>query len=467
MNPSQTGLVMGDNSTIIAIATPAGIGALAVIRISGFNSYKIVSKSIFDKKKFETTPARKITLHRIINSDTDETIDEVTIVKYPAPNSFTGEEMVEIICHGGPYIVKSLVEELIKNGGRGAQKGEFTKRAFLNGKIDLMKAEAIKGMIECTNEIESKSAIKALNGEYVEILKMWKSELTAILAEIEADIEFGEEHDVEIRKDSTSGIKRIEKRIEEEIRKREIFKWYENGIKIVIAGPSNAGKSTLFNLLIGYDRAITNEEPGTTRDWISENIIIDKSEVLIVDSAGIRETENQVEIAGIKKSRQEIEKANIVIWVTPANEDLSPEENMWLERLDGESTIFVLNKMDLPGNIAKINTFKNSNKYYEQVCLRTTGAAQIETEKIKRSIKRIIQKIKNQIELPDVINNKRQEDVAREILYQIKKAQNEWGSQEIAAYHINIALEQMEEFTGKRDREDVLNRIFETFCIGK
>ena len=248
-----------------------------------------------------------------------------------------------------------------------------------------MKAEAIKGMIECTNEIESKSAIKALNGEYVETLKLWKNELTDILSKIEADIEFGEEHDVKINNISTSGIKEIEKEIEEEIRKRQIFKWFENGIKIVIAGPSNAGKSTLFNLLIGYDRAITNEEPGTTRDWISEIIIIDKSEVLIVDSAGIRETENQIEIAGIKKSRQEIEKANIVIWVTPVNEDISPEETMWLERFDGESTILVLNKMDLPGNIAKINTFKNSNKYYEQVCLRTTGSAQIEAEKISEA----------------------------------------------------------------------------------
>lgn len=453
---------MENSATIAAIATPNGKGALGIIRVTGYNSFQIVKKCLAKADRFVQAPYRKICLNEFITVKGKEFIDEITVIKYRNPDSFTGEDMVEIICHGGTYIIKSIMDELENAGAISAQRGEFTRRAFLNGKMDLMKAESIIGMIDSTTDIQHKTARNIYKGEYQENLEMWHKEIIEISVDIESEIEFSEEDDVKGKKNSDEKIKALEIKITEEIEKRRRVKKIEEGIRIVIAGPPNAGKSTLFNKILGYKRAITSDIPGTTRDSISEKVEIDGKTINLVDSAGIRITEDKIELEGINRTIQEIEKAELVLWMTAADEDINDQEIKILEKHRNIISLFI-NKADLGVKEEKKTVFKEKGLCINPISLKKENGFKVVLEKMEEKVK----EISTNIELPTILINKRQEYIATNIHKEIKKAIKMWNRKELAAFHINNALEYMEEFLGKRNREEVMNNIFESFCIGK
>jgi len=453
---------MEEKETIVAIASAPGIGAIGIIRISGANAFNITEKIILKKDKYIKAEYNKIQVNTIID-DNGEIIDEVTIVKYQAPKSYTGENMVEIFCHGGTLILRKVVAEIIKKGAIAAQKGEFTKRAFLNEKFNLIKAEAINEMILSETEIQHKIAKKSYLGDYEKNIKILKEKITDILIGIEAEIEFSEEDDVKNNIDRIEDVKKILRDLEIEILKNNRVKNVKNGIRVIIAGPANAGKSTLFNYLLGYRRSIINEKPGTTRDLISEKILIDNIEITLIDSAGIRKSDDEIEIEGISRTNEEILKSHIIIWVSSANEKLSEEEISKLNEIRNLPTIILLNKCDMDIDSHKNEFMKKTGKIVHHVSL----LKEINTELIYKEIQNKINIEIQYLEIPDIISNNRQEYIVTKIRDEIINTIKKWNEKEIAAYYMNNALDLIEEFIGKRDKEQMINQLFENFCIGK
>lgn len=449
--------------TIAAIATPNGKSALAIIRISGPEAFEIVLQCLINKEKFKTAAANNVSLHTIIDPQTKIPLDEVTLIKYSAPRSFTGENMVEIICHGGPRIVEEISEALLASGASPAGRGEFSKRAYANGKIDLLRAEAIRGIIESTGDMDLACARKLYKKEKNN-LDEWRTKLIAVYAQIEADIEFNEVEEIVEKNDKNKEtIKELICVLEKEIKKRKKINNVENYIQIVIAGPTNAGKSSLFNLLLEKERSIVHYEPGTTRDIIRERILICGYQVMLVDSAGIRETKNEIEQEGIRKSKEALESAGIIIWVTGANESFSHEEIDELRSLGEKELICVINKNDLLERKMKKEILKEFNIDAVEISIKERK----NVEKVITKIEEKIKQIYHQIEVPDFLLNKRQEEIGSRLKGQLENAINSWDSIEIAAYHLKKGIDLFEELYGKIDSEEILNTIFSSFCIGK
>lgn len=454
---------MENDNTVAAIATANGKGALGIIRITGKKTFELVSKCIKNREKFLKKEERKIFLNSIIDQKNGEFIDEVTIIKYCNPFSFTGEDMVEIICHGGNNNVKRIMKELNTAGIKNAERGEFSKRAFINGKIDLMKAEAINEMIKSESEIQRKVALKFYQGRYREEIKKIYIDINEVLSEIEAIIEFEEEDDIKEIEIKREKVLKIKERLEKEIKKKEEIEEIEKGIKIVIAGTANAGKSTLFNKILGYERSITYDEPGTTRDIITEKIIFKNNEITIIDSAGIRETKNKVEEIGIKKSEEEIKKANVLIWITGLDQKIEEKEKRIIEEQEKSKNIIVLNKSDIAKNEEK-------EKYYKEKKMEYLRVSLLNDEDVEKVIKKVEEKIREkeeEIEIPEFIINNRHLEIAKRMKNEIERSIEVWERNEIAAHYLHNALDCLEELNGKRDREEIYNTIFSKFCIGK
>jgi len=454
---------MNNIETIVALATPPGISALAIFRLSGKEAFLVVSRCIKQKKRFESAPARYVGLYTVIDFQTAGSIDEVTAIKYPAPGSFTGENMVEIICHGGPRIVEDIAAILFSAGAKAAGRGAFTRRALENGKIDLLKAEAIKGMIESTGNIDIACARKLYN-QKTPVLKIWRDCLIELCVDVEAAIEFEESDDSSGTKEK--GIEKIQEMIEnleKEIKKRKKVKSVENFLQVVIAGPANAGKSSLFNLLLGKNRAIVHSEPGTTRDIISEQMLICGYHVRLIDSAGIRDTLQEIELQGIERSREAMESAGLILWVTAANEPFSKEELDEINTLVGKELICVVNKADISPGKEKLDIIDQMNISAITVSVKENENIDIVIEKIGSKIKFLY----NDVEIPDIILNERHEEIGRVLLKELYKIRDSWKQPEISAHHIKYGIVLFEELFGKNDNEEILNKIFNSFCIGK
>jgi tRNA modification GTPase len=455
---------MAESITIAAAATPLGKSALAVLRISGADAFEITARCIKEKTLFEKAPPRYVQLYIAKDPSSEKTIDQITAVKYSSPRSFTGENMVEIICHGGQFIIKEIFNAIINAGARSATGGEFTKRALLNGKIDLMKAEGIRGLIESCSDIDLLCAQKLYRGTAHDAIEKLRNELMELLIGIEAQIEFGETDNI-----VDTGIgekKKIEYfllRLKKDIEKREKIHIIENGINIVIAGPVNAGKSTLFNTLVGYNRAIVHSEPGTTRDTVSEHLLFHGNEIQLIDSAGIRNTNNEIEMEGIARTRNAIKKAGILVWVTAADERFSEEEMLELIANKDKKPLCVLNKIDKKNGREKSIKLKKANIETVLVSLKKN----INIDQMVSKIEKKIIKIKLQIETPDILLNARHEEIGKLVYKEILLARNEWERPEVAAYHLKNGISFMDELFGKVHSEEIMNKIFKDFCIGK
>jgi tRNA modification GTPase len=455
---------MNDRKPIVAQSTPQGTGALALLRISGEDAFSVFLKIVMQTERFKKAPPRQISLFTLMDKEKEQVIDEVTAVKYTSPRSFTGENMVEIICHGGNVIIREIIDALIRNGAQQAGRGAFTRRALENGKIDLLRAEAIQGIIESTNEQELLCAQKMYDGKINALISI-KERILNVQSELEAEIEFGEEEHIGNNRESgRETIQRIISEIEKEIMQREKISNLNGGIRIVITGPPNAGKSTLFNTILGYQRALVHHEPGTTRDMVSERVLIHGHEIQLIDCAGLRETSHNVEIQGITMTKKAIETAHIILWVTAANELLSENETQEFRKIPtGKNVVGIINKIDAEDGTTKERFFELAGKAHSSVSLKQGK----NVECLVNMIKKEIDCISSSIELPEILFNKRHEEIGKQIIFDLKKAEQEWKRQEIAAYHLKNALFLFEEIFGASNNEEILNRIFDTFCIGK
>jgi tRNA modification GTPase len=454
---------MKESPTIVAQSTPQGTGALAIIRISGPKAIEICSKTIVQREKFNNAATRKVLLYTIHHPIKKQEIDEISAIKYKAPRSFTGENMVEIICHGGSAIVMGIIDALLASGASMAGRGDFTRQALENGKIDLLKAEAIKGMIESTCEPDLKCAHKLYHGDIKDLSNL-KERINSLQSDLEAEIEFGEEEQIiENRVGAREKLKEIIHKIGMELERRKSITNIENGIKLVIAGPVNAGKSTLFNRILGYERALTHHEPGTTRDTVSERILIIGHEVKIIDCAGIRDTSHEVEKKGIQKTLKAIQDAHIVLWVTAANESIEENEKELIINIKGKKVIGVINKCDINDGVQKETFFRLKKLKWFKTSLKNGEKIEI----LLSWIKKVIKDIYSSLEIPGILFNKRHEDIGKTIFEELIKTEKEWNRKEIAAYHLRNARQALEEIFGAQDNEQILNSIFDSFCIGK
>ena len=456
------------DDTIAAIATAPGEGGIGIIRISGEKSLQ-VAQSIFKSKSgkmIKDYNARTLIYGTVV--DNEKVIDEVLVAYMKGPNSYTAEEVIEINCHGGFISVKKILELILSKGVRLAEAGEFTKRAFLNGRIDLSQAEAIIDVIKSKTDMAHEVAQSQLEGSLAKKIKDLRMNVTEVLAHLEVSIDFAEE-DVEEITYQTLEEKALELR--NEIKKlydtAESGKILRDGLKTVIVGKPNVGKSSLLNSILGENRAIVTDIAGTTRDVIEEFVNIKGIPLKIVDTAGIRETEDVVEKIGVEKSRESFSTADLVIMVLDASRKLSEEDMEILESLKNKKTIVLLNKMDLEPQIEleKIEEFINSEDIIKISALKHQGIEELQ-DKIEAMVYH--GSVKNSSNL--MITNSRHKDA----LFKAYESINDAISaieQRMPYDFIEVDFKNIWDYLGYINgdtvREDLLDTIFANFCIGK
>jgi tRNA modification GTPase len=457
---------VGAKDTIVALSSGKGKSAIAVIRLSGPESFFLVESCLTRGSSFVKLPVKTIGLFSIANPRTKQKIDQITAIKYQGPNSFTGEDMVELFCHGGEIVVEKVVTALVVQGAVYAERGEFTRRAYGNGKFDLITAEAINGIIESRSEKEYALSVNAYFGGSRKKLQTWKNAIRDLLKDVEADIEFPEEDDVKSsgKQGYRRDIDKIIKEIEKDINNREKTKIIEKGINIPIVGIPNAGKSSLFNLILDCDRSIVHWEEGTTRDSVSEEVQIGTEKIRLIDTAGLRKTKSQVERIGIGKTEDLIRNSAIVLWITPANSRLNGYEKTMLLKNARKRIICIISKEDLGQAKEKRAFCKGKNIPCISSCLLDTS----QREKLVSFISKQINKKIGTMEIPSVIRNKRQEKAASRLLQNLKDAQkNRKSGEEVYARFLQKALEDIAQIVGETTSDEILNSVFSEFCIGK
>ncbi|MEC5127066.1 tRNA uridine-5-carboxymethylaminomethyl(34) synthesis GTPase MnmE [Verrucomicrobiales bacterium BCK34] len=443
--------------TVAAIASPPGTGAVSLIRVSGSEAASIVS-SIFRGKPASDWKPRQQNFGRIFDSAGD-TVDEVLLTWFPAPHSFTGEEVVEIACHGGVVVTGKVLKAILSAGAESAEPGEFSQRAFFNGKIDLTQAEAIMDLISAQTELAMKAANQQLEGRLGRDLEELRQSLIGLIAHLEAYIDFPEE---DIDPDSNDGlIKRcleITSQIDRWLNTADQGKILREGVRTVICGAPNAGKSSLLNLLLGFDRAIVNETAGTTRDTIEEVINLRGIPLRLVDTAGIREGGEAIEKEGIQRTFAEIQSAELVIHVVDSS--AAKPSDGFIEAAGEVRVLTLLNKSDLPLHTDWAHT--------EGFALSCIG-----DEKIEALKDYLFESLTsgNRFDSSSLvsINTRHQACLnrAREAMVAAELNLRSGESPEFVAMDLRTALEAIGDVIGKTDIEEILGEIFSSFCIGK
>ena len=444
--------------TIVANATPLIPSAVSIIRISGKDALKI-GQSIFSKK--EDIKPRKVYFGKFKDRE-GNVIDEGIFIYFKAPYSFTGEDVVEIQTHGSIPVVKKIINEAIKLGARFAEPGEFTKRAFLNGKIDLTQAEAIAQLIEAKTEKASQAAVNILEGKLSSQVRQIRNTLMNVESLIEAELNFPEDVEEISLTDIKNDLEAVINQIKNLLSTYKKGKLITEGIKLAIAGRPNVGKSSLFNALIGYERAIVSDIQGTTRDFIEESFNIQGIPVKLIDTAGIREAGDKIEKIGIEKTKEKIKEADIVLFVFDAYEGLTEEDFKIYEDIKHKSPIVVANKSDLLLD-------KSEKKYYFKDIIFTSA-------KTQEGIQELENKILNTLGLTgdtdsEVYINIRHQTVLEKSLKLLEKIYNNLNNyenfKEILMLEIREVKELLGEIIGEITTEDILGNIFSSFCIGK
>ena len=450
------------NDTITAISTTLGVGAISVIRVSGKDSIKIVNK-IFRGKNLEQVQTHTIHYGHIINND--EEIDEVLISVMRAPRTFTTEDTVEINCHGGISTTNKVLELVLNSGARLAEAGEFTKRAFLNGRIDLTQAESVMDLINSKNESKRKIAIKGLKGYVGNIIRTLRQEILELLASIEVNIDYPEYEDALVMTNEIikPKILEIREKLNHIINESENGKILINGIKTIIIGKPNVGKSSILNKLLDEEKAIVTDIEGTTRDIIEGSITINGVSLNIIDTAGIRETEDVVEKIGVKKSLSLIDEADLIILVLNNNEILTQEDQLILSACKNKKTIVVINKNDLE---RKINI--NEINYQNIIYTNTVDLNGIDS--LKEKIVELFNL--NELEQQDYtyLSNVRQISLAKEantILEEVEKGITDEVPIDMIEIDIKRAWEKLGEIIGETYTEELIDQLFSQFCLGK
>ena len=447
------------NETIAAISTTQGIGAISIIRLSGEKSLEIASK-VFTK---DLTKVETHTIHYGYIKNNNEKIDEVLVSVMKAPKTFTKEDIVEINCHGGIATTNKVLEIILNNGARLAEPGEFTKRAFLNGRIDLLEAEATMDLISSKSEKARKMSLNTLTGETSNLIKDLRSDIVGIISNIEVNIDYPEYEDIEVLTNEKilPETQKFKEKLEKIIKKSEDSKVIKEGIKVGIIGKPNVGKSSLLNSLLEEEKAIVTNVPGTTRDIVEGTIILDNVILNIIDTAGIRESDDIVEKIGIEKSLAIINEADLVIFILNNNEKITIEEKELLEKLKDKKKIIVINKIDLENKLDK----SILDNYIEISAKKNIGI-----EKIKDEIKRLFSL--GELETNDLtyMSNARSISLLGKSLNNIDDAISEINNNspiDIVEFYLKDAWNNLGEIIGETYTDELLDELFSRFCLGK
>lgn len=448
--------------TIVAISTALGVGAISIIRLSGKDAINIVNHC-FKGKDLTTAESHTINYGHIIEQN--ELIDEVLVSIMKSPRTYTTEDVVEINCHGGIISTKRILETMLTHGARLAEPGEFTKRAFLNGRIDLIKSEAVMDIIDSKSEEANKLALSQLSGTTSNLIKKFREKLKQLLARIEVNIDYPEYYDIEVvTKDQLKkAIKEMKIEIENVIKSSKNSKLIKEGIKTVIIGRPNVGKSSILNKLLEQEKAIVTDIAGTTRDIVEGEIYLDGFLLNIIDTAGIRVTDDIVEKIGVEKSLSMIDDADLVITVLNNNEPLTKEDEEILEKTKEKQRIIVINKNDLDKKL------DISSKNLEHVV--ETNANTIEgIQKLKEKIIELFQLEALNSKDYTYLTNARQISLAKQAYQSLRDAE-EGLHNDLPIDMIEIDLKEtfdlLGEIIGETYSEEILDHLFANFCVGK
>ena len=453
------------SDTIAAISTPRGEGGIGIIRISGDKSFEILDKIFKKKNPNHYLGFYKFNYGFII--DNDKIVDEVMIVRMRAPKTYTCEDVVEINCHGGYFVSEKVLEIVLKNGARHAEAGEFTKRAFMNGRIDLSQAEAVMDLISGKTEKSISISMDQLRGDLKEKIKEFKKSLLDVTAHVNVVLDYPEEGiDDPLPLNLRKNLENIYEEANILIESYDKGKKIKEGIKTVIVGKTNVGKSTILNSLLKEERAIVTNIPGTTRDVIEEIINIKGIPLILVDTAGIRETEDIVENIGVKKSKQLIEKSDLVLLVLDSSREIENEDKEVIEKIveNDKKVIILLNKIDLDKKI-------DLSKYNFPNVVEISAKENIGIENIEEKIYSYIieEKVENFSEKLIITNirHKTALEKAKDSIKNIFETIDNGMPMDLISVDLKEALDNLSEITGEISSEDILDHVFGNFCVGK
>lgn len=454
---------------IVALSSPLGNGAIAVIRVSGRDCLPLINPLL--KKALNADDARRARFNEFRVADSGAVVDQVVTIYFKAPASYTGEDLVEINCHCNPLIIERIIGEIVRQGARVAAPGEFTFRAFMNGKLDLSQAEAVAGIINARSRQSLTQSLRHLEGRLSERIFAIREQILGFLALIEISLDFSEEEievlpldELKIR--ITETIAQIERLLDT----YDYGRLLQEGIKLLILGKPNVGKSSLLNALLQRDRAIVSEIPGTTRDYIEASLELDGLAVQAVDTAGIRHTEDVVEAIGVERALKQLESADVALAVFESQRELEADDRALLEIIEthgaGVHFVLVQNKADLGQSAPAAEILRELNLPLVAISAKTG----VGIDGLKQAIKNEIFR-DSSIESEEVVVTSARHQRALEgtiaALRNALEAADLRASEEIIAVDVRLALDSLGEITGETTSEDVLNHIFANFCIGK
>ena len=454
-------------STIASISTAPGIGGIGIIRMSGEKCFEILNKIFYPKNKYNIEDIKGYTIKYGHIKENEKIIDEVLVSFFKAPHSYTAENMCEINSHGGIVVMRRILDLCLKNGAELAQPGEFTKRAFLNGRMDLSQAEAVIDIINAKSDIEVKEGIKQLEGFLAQEIAKIKQKILDLMTSIEVSIDYPE-YDVDELLDNEIAeklgyIKNELQKLEKSFHNGKIIK---EGIKTAIIGKPNAGKSSLLNAILKEDRAIVTEYEGTTRDTIEEFVNINGIPLKLIDTAGIRDTDNEIEKIGIEKSKKLAKEADLSIVIIDGSKNIEKEDEEILKSVDCHKSIVVLNKSDLGAVVNKENELLNRFKYVINIsALKRDGINDL-YDTINKMFNLNEINLDNEI----VITNERHRNIIKKAITNVEKAEESLKNGmpiDIVAISIKDILSNLGEITGDVASEEIIDEIFARFCLGK
>lgn len=458
-----------DFDTITSISTPMGEGAIGIVRLSGPEAVEIGDKLYKGKKKLKDVPSHTINYGHIIDPETDEVVEEVMISVLRAPKTFTREDIIEINCHGGILTINRILELTMTHGARMAEPGEYTKRAFLNGRIDLSQAEAVMDFIRSKTDRASKVAMNQIEGRLSDLIKQQRQSILEILAQVEVNIDYPEYDDVE---DATTEFllaqsKKIKNEIDQLLETGTQGKIMREGLSTVIVGKPNVGKSSMLNNLIQDNKAIVTEVAGTTRDVLEEYVNVRGVPLRLVDTAGIRDTEDIVEKIGVERSRKALSEADLILFVLNNNEPLTEEDRTLYEVIKNEDSIVIVNKTDLERrlDIEEVKTMIGDTPLIQTSMLKQEGVDELELQ-----IRDLFFGGEVQNQDMTYVSNSRHISLlkqARQTIQDAIDAAEAGIPMDMVQIDLTRTWELLGEIIGESASDELINQLFSQFCLGK
>ena len=452
------------NDTICAIATSQGVGAIAIIRVSGDESISIVNR-IFKGNNLEKVDSHTINYGHIVNND--EVIDEVLVTIMKAPRTFTAEDTVEINTHGGIAPTNKVLELLLEKGCRLAEPGEFTKRAFLNGRIDLLEAEAVMDMINAKTDTQRKMAANQIEGKTSNLINELRNDMVQIISNINVNIDYPEYDDVDIITEDIlkPKIKNLKDKINKILKESENGKIIKEGIKTSIIGRPNVGKSSLLNTLLQEDKAIVTDIAGTTRDIVEGQIRINGIILNMIDTAGIRETNDKIEALGVEKSKKIMDESDLILFMLNNNEELTDDIRELLEKLNNKKYLVIINKNDLESKINRDELNIDKDKIIELSIIENKGI-----EELKNKISELFNMEEIETKDPTYLSNTRSISILRKCLERVEDIEKSINNNipiDMIELDIKSIWEELGTINGSSYEEELLDEMFSRFCLGK